>query len=179
MVRNNYSHHNVGPGLWTDIDNINTLYEGTRVTNNVGIGIFHEISYDAVIRNNYIEGNGFGHSAWLWGAGIVVAASPNVEIYGNEVINNGDGIAGIQQNRSDAPSSFGPQDVVNMYVHDNKITMTEGQTGLVQDIGDNGVFTNRNNRFVNNEYTLHGDGRQFEWNNGARTLQEWNSLGLS
>jgi hypothetical protein len=179
IVRNNYSHHNVGPGLWTDIDNIRTLYEGNRVTDNVGIGIFHEISYDAVIRNNYIAGNGYGHSAWLWGAGIVVAASPNVEIYGNEVINNADGIAGIQQNRSDAPSSYGPQQVKNLYVHDNKITMSEGQTGLVQDIGDNGVFTNRNNRFVNNQYVLSGGGRYFEWNNGSRTLSEWNSFGQS
>lgn len=179
VVRNNYSHHNVGPGLWTDIDNIRTTYEGNRVTDNVGIGIFHEISYDAVIRNNYIEGNGFGQTAWLWGAGIVVAASPNVEIYGNEVINNGDGIAGIQQDRSDAPSSYGPQLVTNLYVHDNRITMAQGQTGLVQDTGDNGIFTNRNNRFVNNVYVLGGDGHQFEWNNGGRTLAEWSAFGQS
>ena len=26
IVRNNYVHHNAGPGLWSDIDNINTLY---------------------------------------------------------------------------------------------------------------------------------------------------------
>ena len=149
------------------------------MTDNVGIGIFHEISYDAVIRNNYIEGNGAGHSPWLWGAGIVVAASPNVEIYGNDVINNADGIAGIQQNRSDAPSSYGPQVVQNMHVHDNRITMSEGQTGLVQDIGDNSVFTSRNNRFVNNTYTLSGGGKFFEWNNGARSLQEWNAFGQS
>lgn len=180
VVRNNYSHHNVGPGLWTDIDNIRTLYEGNRVTHNDHIGIFHEISYDAVIRNNYIEANGFGHSAWLWGAGIVVAASPNVEIYGNDVINNADGIAGIQQNRSDAPASYGPMLVQNMHVHDNRITMSEGQTGLVQDIGDNAVFNGRNNRFVNNTYTLaSSSGRYFEWNNGSRTLQEWNAFGQS
>jgi parallel beta-helix repeat protein len=179
VVRNNYSHHNVGPGLWTDIDNIRTLYEGNRVTDNVGIGIFHEISYEAIIRNNYIEGNGFGHPAWLWGAGIVVAASPDVEIHGNDVINNADGIAGIQQDRSDAPSSYGPQIVANMYVHDNRITMSEGQTGLVQDIGDNSVFSSRNNRFVDNTYTISGNGRFFEWNNGSRTLPEWNALGQS
>ncbi len=179
VVRSNYSHHNVGPGLWTDIDNIRTTYEGNRVTDNVGIGIFHEISYDAVIRNNYIAGNGFGHSAWLWGGGIVVAASPNVEVHDNELVNNADGIAGIQQNRSDAPSAYGPMIVKNLYVHDNRITMAEGQTGLVQDIGENAIFTGRNNRFVNNEYILNGDGRQFAWNNGSKTLQEWNGFGLS
>ncbi|MBT8166165.1 MAG: right-handed parallel beta-helix repeat-containing protein [Acidimicrobiia bacterium] len=179
VVRRNYSHHNVGPGLWTDIDNIRTTYDGNRVTDNVGIGIFHEISYDAVIRNNYIAGNGFGHSAWLWGAGIVVAASPNVEVHDNELVDNADGIAGIQQNRSDAPAAYGPMIVKNLHVHDNRITMTEGETGVVRDTGDNSIFTSRNNRFVNNEYILKGDGRQFAWNNGSRTLQEWTSYGMS
>ncbi|MBT8203170.1 MAG: right-handed parallel beta-helix repeat-containing protein [Acidimicrobiia bacterium] len=179
VVRNNYAHHNVGPGLWTDIDNIRTLYEGNRVTDNDHIGIFHEISYAATIRNNYIANNGYGHSAWLWGAGIVVAASPDVEIYGNDIVNNADGIAGIQQNRSDAPASHGPMIVKNMYVHDNRITMSGGQTGLVQDVGDNSIFTSRNNRFVNNTYTVPAGARFFEWNNGSRTLAEWNGFGQS
>ncbi|GEM_PF-2349992 len=178
VVRNNYSHHNLGPGLWTDIDNIDTLYEGNRVMHNAGIGIFHEISYDAVIRNNYLEGNGAGHSAWLWGSGIVVAASPNVEVYGNELVNNADGIAGIQQSRGSG--RYGPYEISNLYVHDNDVTMTEGHTGFVQDIGDNSYFTSRNNRFSNNQFTLvGGDGRNFSWMNSSHTLAEWNNLGQS
>ncbi len=177
VVRNNYSHHNGGPGLWTDIDNVDTLYEGNRVMHNSGMGIFHEISYAAVIRNNYVEGNGSGHSAWLWGAGIVVAASPNVEVYGNEVVNNADGIAGIQQNRGSG--QYGPYQVSNLHVHDNHVTMNGGNTGLVQDIGDNSYFTSRNNRFVNNNFTVQGDGRNFSWNNTNYTLAEWNALGQS
>ncbi len=141
------------------------------------MGIFHEISYAAVIRNNYVEGNGSGHSAWLWGAGIVVAASPNVEVYGNEVVNNADGIAGIQQNRGSG--QYGPYQVSNLHVHDNHVTMNGGNTGLVQDIGDNSYFTSRNNRFVNNNFTVQGDGRNFSWNNTNYTLAEWNALGQS
>ena len=177
VIRNNYSHHNGGPGLWTDIDNINTLYEGNRVMHNDGMGIFHEISYDAVIRNNYLEGNGSGHSDWLWGAGIVVAASRNVEVHGNEVVNNADGIAGIQQNRGSG--AHGPYEVSNLNVHDNTVTMTGGHTGFVQDIGDDSYFTSRNNRFSNNRFTLLGDGRNFSWNNGTHTQAEWNGLGQS
>ena len=30
------------------------------VRDNFGPGIFHEIGFDAVIRNNLVEGNGFG-----------------------------------------------------------------------------------------------------------------------
>lgn len=177
VVRDNYSHHNAGPGLWTDINNLNTLYEGNRVMHNNGMGIFHEISYDAVIRNNYVEGNGSGHSAWLWGAGIIVAASPNVEVYGNEVVNNADGIAGIQQNRGSG--EHGPYEISNLYVHDNDVTMSGGNTGFVQDIGDDSYFTSRNNRFSNNQFTLDGDGRYFSWNNSSYTLAEWNGLGQS
>ncbi len=51
-VSNNYSHDNDGPGMWTDISSIRTLYEKNIVMNNARAGIFHETSYDAVIRNN-------------------------------------------------------------------------------------------------------------------------------
>ena len=94
VIRDNYVHDNQGPGLWTDGNNIDTLYEGNRVVNNYGPGIFHEISYDAVIRNNVVEGNGFGYTGWIDGAGILVGDSPNVEVYGNTVRYNNDGIAG-------------------------------------------------------------------------------------
>ena len=77
IVRSNYVHHNWGTGLWTDIDNINTLVEGNRVIGNANQGIFHEISYAAVIRNNTVQGNGFDRCCWLMGAAILVAASPD------------------------------------------------------------------------------------------------------
>ena len=52
VLRNNYVHDNKGPGLWLDGNNIYALYEGNRIVDNYGPGIDHEISYDAVIRNN-------------------------------------------------------------------------------------------------------------------------------
>ncbi len=54
-VRNNYVHDNLGPGLWTDIDNINTIYEENIVTYNNNAGIKHEISFDVIIRNNFLH----------------------------------------------------------------------------------------------------------------------------
>ena len=38
IVRGNYSHDNNGPGMWTDINNIHTLYENNVVVNNAGPG---------------------------------------------------------------------------------------------------------------------------------------------
>ena len=43
-VRNNNVHDNYGPGLWTDWDNMGTLYEGNAVRDDCGPGIFHEAS---------------------------------------------------------------------------------------------------------------------------------------
>ena len=42
VIRNNFSHHNVGAGLWTDIDNINITFEYNRCEDNTQSGITHE-----------------------------------------------------------------------------------------------------------------------------------------
>ena len=176
VVRGNYVHDNWGPGLWTDIDNINTLIEGNRVTNNAAQGIFHEISYAAVIRNNVVQHNGVRHSGWLRGAGILVAASPDVQIYSNTVIGNANGIGAIQQRRG-AGRGYGPHVVKNLYVHDNTV-QTSGQSGIFQDIGNNAVFTTWKNRFRNNTYTgLRSNRTPFLWMNGVRTVLQWKGYG--
>ena len=176
VVRNNYVHHNWGPGLWTDIDNINTLVESNRVIGNADQGIFHEISYAAVIRNNTVQGNGFDRSSWLWGAGIMVAASPNVEVYGNTVSGNFNGIAAVQQNRGSG--AYGTHLVKNLYVHDNTVDVTKGgRSGVAQDIGDTNVFSSWNNRFVHNTYLLGTNTKPFEWMNGQRTEVQWKGYG--
>lgn len=174
-VRGNYVHHNNGPGLWTDIDNVDTLYENNRVVRNRGVGIFHEISYAAIIRNNVVEGNGFGFSEWLWGAGILVAASSDVEIYGNTVSNNANGICAIQQKRG--RGSFGRHVVENLHVYNNIIIMKDGLTGLAQDLGDSSLFTQKNNRFENNIYLLGKNKRYFAWWNSEQTEKAWKSFG--
>jgi parallel beta-helix repeat protein len=176
VVRNNYVHHNWGPGLWTDIDNINTLIEGNRVIANANQGIFHEISYAAVIRNNTAQGNGFDRCCWLMGAGILVAASPNVEIYGNTVSGNFNGIGAIQQNRGSG--AYGPHLVQNLHVHDNTVNVAAGgRSGVARDYGDNSIFTSWNNRFVHNTYSLGTNAKPFEWMNGQRSESQWRAYG--
>jgi parallel beta-helix repeat protein len=178
-VRANWVHHNSGPGIWTDINNINTLIESNTVEDNDRIGIFHEISYAAVIRGNTVKRNGFGFSVWAWGGGIVIAASPNVEVYGNLLDGNADNIVAIQQYRPDVPSSYGPHEISNLYVHDNQTIVTSGWTGFVQDVGDTSYFTSRNNRFLANTYTLTtAPALPFTWNNQELTLAQWQAYGL-
>ena len=70
--RGNHVHDNDGPGLWCDIDCRNVVYEENLVENNRDIGIFHEISFRALIRNNVVRHNGLGKRGWFWGADIVL-----------------------------------------------------------------------------------------------------------
>jgi parallel beta-helix repeat protein len=162
-VRNNYSHDNLGPGMWTDVSSINVLYENNLVMNNARSGIFHETSYDAVIRNNVLLNNGsVAPDDWFWNSAVQLAASQNVEVYNNTVwvssFNNGNGIMLIQQNRSGEPCLYGPCRVINNYVHDNVVVVTgnrwHGSSGGVQDYAGQGdMFApEANNRFVSNHY---------------------------
>ena len=182
IVRGNYSHDNHGPGLWTDIDNINTLYENNRVEDNDWRGIFHEVSYKATIRNNVCRRNGSKLPANfplapVDGAGILISNSPNVEVYGNTVSGNKNGIAALESDRGSG--KYGVYDVVNLYVHDNTVTQFSGLAGgAVQNVGSNAVFSGQNNRYVHNTYDLGGDARPFRWMNADRTPVEWRGYGL-
>ncbi len=159
-VRGNHSHDNYGPGLWTDIDNRNVVYENNTVKNNLNAGIFHEISYNAIIRNNTIEDNGLGDpQGWCYGAGIQVSASQDVEVYGNTLKNNNDSIVGIVQNRG------GDYTVRNLNVHNNTTTnnsVTGSRTGICSDIGNHPFSVAYNNKFVDNLYF--DEGQNWTWN---------------
>ena len=156
VVRGNFSHHNDGPGLWTDINNRNCLYEGNRVEDNAWRGIFHEISYDCVIRNNIVRRNGFrfpGVSGAFEGAGILISNSPNVQVYGNTVEDNRNGIMGRDEDRGAGLN------VLNLSVHDNTVRQTDGgrAAGLTDtDPGSDPYAAGSNNRWARNTYIVSG-----------------------
>jgi parallel beta-helix repeat protein len=170
----NYVHDNRGPGIWTDIDNIDVTIANNVVENNLGPGIFHEISYRAVIRDNTVTGNGFGWTQWLYGAGILIAHSRDVEVTGNVVKDNRLGIIGIQQDRG--TGAYGERELRNLYVHDNIIVASEGSTGIGQDIGSEAVFSEWNNRFESNTYYVDTD-QYFRWRGKVFDFRKWNEFG--
>lgn len=181
VVRGNFVHHNHGPGLWTDIDNLNTLYERNRVEDNAEAGIFHEISYAAVIRDNITRRNGTHAEPadWVSGSGILVTASRDVEVYGNVVEDNHNGITAIQRDRGSG--AYGKYALRNLDVHDNVVTMRRGVTGIaVGGVGrflDRAAYTSSGNRFRHNTYRLGANDRYFRWFGWKRTAQEWRALG--
>lgn len=170
-LRNNHVHHNVGKGLWLDGNNRGARYEGNTVHDNTEHGIFHEISYDALIVNNTIHDNG-----WY---GIVIDSSPDVEVSGNDLHgngwNNGSPLAQIlgRDTRSGASGPNGAYVVTNLYVHDNTSegAMLAGLTGPAR------VFeATSNNRFRSNDYFVSSE-RPFLWKGSTRTLAEWQAEG--
>ena len=120
-----------------------------------------------MIRDNVIRRNGFTSPGWLWGAGVVIAASDHVEIYGNRVEGNFNGITLVQQDRENGHV------VANVHVYDNTLVDT-GITGAATDTGDDSIFYD-DNWFNNNAY--HGD---VEWAWDGITgigWGEWRSTG--
>ena len=184
-VTHNYVHDNHGPGLWTDGGNIHTEYSANRITANWGAGIQHEMSYDAVIRDNEISGNGLQHKGWAWEAGIQIQSSGGttglIEIAGNTLGDNANGIALIESGRraDERPAPYGPHVVRNVWVHDNRVTLADGQvSGAVQDIGDTAVYTRNNNRFENNTYVVPSLAQPyFAWNDNDLTWSQWRAAG--
>jgi len=163
VVRNNNVHDNI-LGLWFDTGYQGTIVEGNTVVNNAHGGIWIEATYGAVVRNNRAEQNGGTTTGgWLAHAGIQVTNSPDVEVYGNTVLDNMNGI-GIMETSGYPDGPYGPLHVTNLNVHDNTVRMQTGTTGLDQNTGDNSVFTSRNNRFVNNTYVLGPNAGYFAWN---------------
>jgi parallel beta-helix repeat protein len=175
VVRGNYVHNNGGPGLWTDHDNLNTLYENNTSDDNERMGIFVEISYDTIIRNNTVRRNGWGLSEYIWGAGILISASPNVQVYGNYLEGNADGIGAAQQNRG--WGTYGAHEIWNLWVHDNTLVNNGGWSGIVQDDGNMAIFNGRNNWFSNNSYNHGSNAYPFVFMNSPLTQAQWNSYG--
>jgi parallel beta-helix repeat protein len=137
-IRNAHVHDNDCRGLWADINAHGAVIEHNLIQDNWAEGIYYEISQDAVIRYNRVDGNGVRASkGWYWDGGITAASSSGVEVYGNRLSGNYNGITGTQQDR---PDSTPPTHLLDgFHVHDNLICATVGghPTGVVADNGAN------------------------------------------
>ncbi len=180
LVRGNWSHHNRGPGLWTDINNVNTTYSGNTIEDNYADGLLHEISYAATITGNVIRRNGFGNPNSVEGAGIMISSSggTGIQISGNTLTGNKNGIILLQADRGSG--SLGPYIVQNVSVHDNTVTLGSGQrNGAYRYGGDTGLWTTHNNHFEHDTYNLQtASSAPFLWtNNAAVTDAQWRGYG--
>ncbi|MGH8873648.1 MAG: right-handed parallel beta-helix repeat-containing protein [Acidimicrobiia bacterium] len=176
QVRGNHVHDNHGVGLWTDINNTGTVYEGNLVVENSGAGIKVEVSYQTVVRLNVVEGNGFGERGRVRGAGILVNTSPSVEVHDNVVSGNRSAIVGFHQDRSGTPAEprYGEWALDDLWAHDNTIVRS-GYVGVVTNT-DDPVFS-WSNRFDRNAYRADAHSRSFEWQGALLRFEDWQAAG--
>ena len=126
-----------------------------------------EISYDTVISDNTILGNG-SMSGWVAGAGIFIATAGHVEICNNVLKENSQGIVGFQNDRGSGEA--GKYLTTDVKVHGNFIDTLKGVTGLTS-----GAENDPSNRFFDNHYCLHRKA-SFLW--GAHTDRSgWQEAG--
>lgn len=191
-LRRNRVHGNLGSGLWCDIDCRNVLIEDNIVERNADAGIFYEISFDAVIRNNVVSLNGTRSdgqqgSVWFWGAGIQIAASQGVEVYGNRVTvaEGGSGIMLIDQGRDRGPNRAGMYRTAGNTVRDNVVIYAgrSGTSGGASDVlpqnPNYGVIEAGGNSFDRNTYIRPPGAaeRGFIWGKQPLTYEEFRSQG--
>lgn len=176
VVRESCVHHNDGPGLWTDIDNINIEFANNLVFDNKGDGIKHEISYRAKIHGNTVARNGHEKLNWLWGSQILIQNSQDVEVYGNTVEVGpefGNGISVINQDRGEG--RHGPWLAKNNFIHNNTIIhlAASGMSGMTADHGTEWFYDNSANKFDFNTYVVPHDKRgYFVVKDGRKAISE-------
>lgn len=164
---NNWVHDNRGTGVWADNNNMEMLFEGNYINDNDAYGIFYEISYNFMIRNNSIVRNALVDGARLDGnfpiGGIYISESGGVDVPGyqystsevhhNYLADNWDGVvlweSGNRFAGTDgagyAPAFGDPQHwkTQNVLVHDNEFRMDEVAAGCAgsPNCGRNGLFS--------------------------------------
>ena len=177
--RGNRVFDNNGPGLWCDIECRNVVYEDNLVVNNEYAGIFHEISFNAVIRKNVVRHNGRGRG-WFWDTGILVAASQSAEVTDN-IVTVEPGACGIvlidQGRRSEKGAIYKTR---NNTIRDNEMTFegmpcAGGASDTKPEDENFAIIENGNNRFDANTYRLRGtsDRARFVW---GHDVTDWNGF---
>jgi parallel beta-helix repeat protein len=183
IVERNFVYRNDGPGLWCDIDCRNVVFKNNRVEYNSDVGIFHEISYRAVIRDNVVRFNGQARRPWYWGADILIAASENVDVYRNNVTtrDGGAGIMLIDQGRT-KPDGQTYRTSGN-FVHNNIVEfMGDGFMGGASDTAEThpnfSIIETGSNQFDNNVYKVkHQSHVIFVWGHKTQDWTEFRQIG--
>jgi parallel beta-helix repeat protein len=173
---------NRGIGMWSDIAEYDRKIVGNRIRDNAADGIRYEISYQAEISDNVVEGNGFGTGRGsgpsLWdGGGINVNTSAGVTVAGNLIKGNRNGIAIQSRTRGDGPR--GEYVLKDVLIEANQVVMDDktASTGVVENKDSpakDGAI-----RFSRNSYRI-GDrqAERFAYHGETMTWDQWQAAGF-
>lgn len=185
VVQGCTSHDNDGPGLWTDINNINVTYDGNTCYNNTFCGIFQEIGYDAIIKNNVCSNNGSTiaslYGKWPQAANICFCDSRNVQIFNNTCNDGYWGISFLQDDRgagANPDQTHGLWQVTGFTGHNNIINNPlYAMVGGFGPDGDSSWYTSRGNSWSSNTFN-NSHGATYEWG-GSSDLAGFHAKGQS
>jgi hypothetical protein len=179
VFRGNWSHDNVGDGLWFDTDNYDILIENNLLESNSRNGLQYEASFDATVRFNTIRNNGTDWDSQP--TGILNSTSKNVEYYGNRIEDNVIRDFVILWANRGRSATLGEYQSANIYFHDNVVVLDDNFASWVGVYWnqDPRVFTS-NNRFQHNTYYAQRDGDHWwRWRGGNDlTWAQWQAYGL-
>jgi parallel beta-helix repeat protein len=179
VIRGNHVHDGPFRGIWVDTMRPDVTIEGNRVSNHGAQGIWYEVSYRGVIRNNYVENAGYlgSHTpGWPTDAGIQVTNSPDVSVVDNTVVNSLNGIIGHQA-AGYPHGPYGRNELRNLLVEGNTVVLPRGQSGIVQNVGANDVYVSWSNVFVRNRYVLGQNDTPFFWMGQSVDERLWQAFG--
>ena len=173
---------NRGIGMWSDIAEYDRRITGNRIRDNAADGIRYEISYQALIDLNVVENNGFGtgrgSGGSLWdGGGINVNTSADVQVRGNLVKDNRNGISIQSRTRGDGPR--GTYVLTGVVIEGNTVVMADATatTGVVENKGSPtkpGAVT-----FRRNSYQIAGSpANRFAFRGRTMTWSQWQQAGF-
>jgi len=173
VVRNNWSHDNVGDGWWFDWDNIDGVIHGNVFENNSRFGLFYEASHDAKIFDNKLLNNGKS-SKWS-GAGLWIETSKNVEVYNNTFSGNRYSTLAFTWTDRGSSTVYGRRELSNLYVHDNVFKLREGFIGVPYGVP---AIYSSNNRFANNTYIVPDtSAKWWSWERSMMDFAGWRKAG--
>ncbi len=146
IIQYNYARNNLGKGLWSDIDNKFLTYNNNISVYNSGAGLFHEISFDASIHDNFL---GYNSNTALGGnihaPNLQISNSKNVQAYNNTIVidqNFGWGIKVGSQDRGNSPIYGEAWQSTNTSVTDNQIYTLRNTSTRYNGIEDVGTGIN-------------------------------------
>lgn len=176
LLHGNEVHHNLGNGLWLDINNIGAVVEGNSLVANDLAGVFVEISCGGTVRENYLEANGFGTDRLdgVQNAAIYISNSPGVEVVENTLEGNFKSIGAIhwEHPNRDAVDRCDPS-LQNLWVHENTMKQSEGfVAGIEATIDRPQVWDSWGNRFESNDYEI-GSAARFRWEGETLRADQW------
>jgi hypothetical protein len=184
IVEDSWFHHNLGGGLWFDIDNFKVVVRSNRIEANERWGIFYEVSRGAQIYWNEVFGTTGGPEPSLFnGAGILISNSADVDVRANLLFDNDNSILILEDGTATRPAQDtyrqGLPHVHDVDVHDNDVSMAGGVTGMrVEDADPIRFWRTSGVRFSDNLYRL--DKRQSRFagvSNYLYRFVEWRRLG--